>query len=130
MKKSIEKQQAFIKELLELIKANPGVEIIPMVATDVVGGDDFATWAGRWGNAELTQYYISDERIYFKSDDWDELVNEEIDRLIETDKIILGDYDDTPPEIEAAAEKNIDALPWVECIVVNITPEVARHDTD
>ena len=111
----IEKQQKNVSELLELIKKNPDLEIIPMVDYEVIG-DDFCFWAGNWGNARIDEYYNSNERIYFKYYDFEDVTQQILDKLTDEE---CKDLDDE--QIEKLAEQKADALPWVKAIVVNIT---------
>lgn len=103
--KKIEIQQDNIKQLLQLISENPELEIVPMVETECVGGDDYSCWSAEWGKAEIDEYYNSDERIYFKSTDYEELIDERTDT-----------------ESEEEAYFIVDNLEWVKAIVVHIEP--------
>ncbi len=58
-----------IEKLIELVKENPNLPIIPMVNTDVVLSDDYNYWLGSFGTVEIGSYYVSDERIFFDLDD-------------------------------------------------------------
>jgi len=53
------------KELLDLIKANPDLPVIPMVDYEVVCDDCCTYWMGSWGNAKVDEYYIRNERVHF-----------------------------------------------------------------
>ena len=112
----IEKQKKNVSELLELIKKNPDLEIIPMVDYDVIGDDSYSSWAGNWGNARIDEYYNADERIYFKYYDFEDVTQQILDKLTDEE---CKDLDDE--QIEKLAEQKADALPWVKAIVVNIT---------
>ena len=61
-----------INNLLQLIKENPGIEIKPMVDSEVIADDCFSYWCGSWGKAKLDEYWVSDERIYFKENDFED----------------------------------------------------------
>jgi hypothetical protein len=114
--KSIEKQQENISNLLELIKDNPELEIMPMVNNECVGGDDFGYWAAKWGDARVDEQYCPDERIYFKSCDIEELVQEFIDNNYE-------EYPDlSDEELEKLAEEKVSDYDWQKVIVVYIKP--------
>lgn len=102
-----------IKDLLKLIEENPELEILPMVATECVASDDFSYWAAEWGRAEVDEYYTSDERIYFKSDDYEELIDEYFDNLDANIKTDEGEYDEI-------AKEYVDNLKWIKAIVVHI----------
>lgn len=111
MRKETEIQQENFKNLLKLIQENPDLKIVPMVDTEVVANDGFGWWVGFWGKAELGEIYTSDERIYIKDNDYEDLVDEYIDKSFE---------DVTDKEIEIA-EKAIDKLNWIKVILVHIT---------
>src|SRR5690554_4846945 len=69
-------QKQNIDTLLTLIKENPGLEILPMVDSDIVESDEYGWWVGDWGFAEIDEYWCGeggDERIYFKSEDFESL---------------------------------------------------------
>lgn len=108
------RQQENIKQLLELIRENPELEILPMVSSECVPSDDFCYWMGEWGSAEIDEYYCSDERVYFKSQDCEEMIDDWID----------NNYDKYPRSsdellVERAAAA-IEICDWVKAIVVKI----------
>ena len=57
------------EKLLQLIKENPDLPVIPMVNEEVVADDCYSWWMGHWGDSEVTEYYIGKEHVHFKSDD-------------------------------------------------------------
>jgi len=101
-----------IKELLRLVQENPDLPIVPMVDAEIVC-DDCGYWMGSWGHAEIDEYYINDQ-VYFKSDDFDELVEDWADT----------NYDEFPGksgyEIEQIAKEYVGNYKWVKAIVVYI----------
>ena len=107
------KQKENVSKLLELIKENPDIEILPMVATECVCDDSFGYWASEWGSAEVTKYWVGDERVY-QYDDFGDLVDEWID----------NNYEDFPGtsdgELEEIAKKVVSEYEWVDAIVVYI----------
>lgn len=111
--KGLEKQQNNVNELLKLIKENPELEIVPMVDSEI-GGDDYSYYMGEWGTAEIYEYHCSDERIYFKEHDFEELVENFIDNNYEYYKN-LGD-----DELRDVAEREVSNLEWIKAIVVYI----------
>ena len=110
---SINKQKENIAILLNLIAENPDIEILPMVDRDCVFDDSFSYWMGNWGSAEVTKYWISDERVY-QYNDFDELVEEWIDNNYE-DYPGIADY-----ELEEMAKKVVSEYEWVDAIVVYV----------
>ena len=114
--KSIEKQQKNINTLLKLIKENPKLEIVPMVDTECVFSDDYSCWMAEWGKTKVDEYWCGNERIYFKEQDFDTLVEDFID----------NNYEDYPGltdvELEKLAEEKVNSYKWVKAIVVHIQP--------
>lgn len=110
MESEIKIQQEDIRKLLKLAKENPELKIIPMVDSEVIESDDYNCWAGEWSCAEIDECYCDDERIYFKSTDYEELVDEYIDNLTE----------DSNEVVEEHAKKIVDKLPWEKVIAVHI----------
>lgn len=111
---NLEKQQNNVNELLKLIKENPELEIVPMVDSECVQGDDFSYWMAGWGTANIDEYHCSDERIYFKEDDFEELVDDFIDNNYE----LYGNLGDD--KLIELAEKEVSNLEWVKAIVVHV----------
>lgn len=110
---NLEKQKQNVNALLQLIKENPELPIIPMVATECVFDDSYGYWMAEWSKAKVTKYWCSDERIY-QYDDFDELVDDWIDNNYE-------DYDDISEEkVTTIAEKTINSYEWTDAIVVYI----------
>ena len=109
----MKEQKEYVEELLNLIKENPELEIIPLVDGNIC--DDFCGYfTAKWSKAYVDKYFIDDERIYF-IDDCDELIEREIDRL-------FPENDDYDEEMEKEAEKAVDAYDWKKAIFVHIRP--------
>lgn len=104
-------QQERIKHLLQLIQENPDLPIIPMVDTEVVCSDDFGSWLGSWGNARLDEYYHTDDRVYFREYDEEDLEQQ-----------IIDDYEEeiTDEELEKKAKEIVASYEWIKCIAVRI----------
>lgn len=116
MKKEIEIQQDNLKILIDLMKDNPTLEVIPMVDSDVVGSDDYNCWSGKFGKAELDETWSNDERIYFKSWDEEELIDNAMDDFSFNPKLDkLSDE-----ELTKMAEERVDSLEWEKVIVLRI----------
>lgn len=102
-----------LAQLLDLMKENPHLPVLPMVNEEVVCDDSWAYWMGSWGHSEIYQYIVRNGRIYFKDDEDHFEFLERIDyyRRVE---------DMTDEEVNAA----YDELPWKKAIFVYInTPE-------
>lgn len=113
MIKQSEIQNENVKTLLDLIKDNPDLLILPMVDGEVVAGDDYSNWAGSFGNSEVDYIWNNGEKIHFRSTDFEELVEKEITRL----EYVGKRWNRT---VEEQAEKNINDLEWQKVIVVQI----------
>ncbi|QIW88779.1 hypothetical protein P59_182 [Bacillus phage P59] len=112
--KKLDKQKANIDQLLQLVKENPDLEIVPMVNYEVCASDDFSSWMGGWGKAEVEEVYHSDERIYFRSQDEDEIAEQIYDNLE------LGDPKWTEEDLCRITDEKLKEIPWEKVIVVNI----------
>lgn len=102
-----------LAQLLDLMKENPHLPVVPMVRSEIVCDDCFAYWMGSWGDARVDRYLLTDNRILFKGDDdpYEALLH-----IMDPDKLDRM----TMKEIDAA----YDALPWKKAIIVYIeTPE-------
>jgi hypothetical protein len=84
-----------------------------MVNYEVVADDGYCYWAGSWEKAYIDEVYVSDERIYFKSNDFEDLTQKYID------KTFITSIDNEIEEKEA--EEYVDNLPWEKVVVVYIT---------
>ena len=60
-----------IQLLLQLIKENPGLPVIPMVYYEVVDGD-YNRWMGSIGDCYVGEYAILNERYYEDRDEFEE----------------------------------------------------------
>lgn len=103
-----------IKSLLELIKENPELPIVPMVDAEIVG-NEYGRWSGTWGKAMVDRYVVADigweTRIIFESDG---------DVLEALEKYLTNDEFERLSDDEAEWQKVYDSLPWTKAIIVNI----------
>lgn len=60
-----------IQLLLQLIKENPGLPVIPMVYYEVVDGD-YNRWMGSIGDCYIGEYAILNEQYYEDRDEFEE----------------------------------------------------------
>ena len=99
--------------MLKLIENNPDLEILPMVNSEVVAGDGYACWCGSFGTSEIDYVWADSDRVYFRSHDEDEMIDD-----------LMEDLDGTQfPNLEALekeATKRIDEYQWQKVIVVYI----------
>lgn len=110
-------QKERLAELFRLIKENPELPILPMVDSEIVADDYCTRWTGSWGSAEITEYYITEERVHFKDvDDWGEISD-----VLSSE---FG-YDVYETMSDNTAKEVYENLPWIKAIAVNIDlPEV------
>jgi hypothetical protein len=112
----LKKQQERTSNLLQLIEQNPGLEIMPLVDYECVLGDDFRYWGAEWGESRVDEYYCPDETIYFKENNFDDLVDQYIDDNFE-------DYPNlSDEELEKLAKEKVSGYEWKKVIVVYIKP--------
>lgn len=103
-----------ISELIQLVKDNPELEVVPMVDSDIVG-DDWAVYAAQLAVAQIDEYVISprDNTVMFKGDD---------DVFGTLEEYFCGaDYDELPEDLEGC-RPIYDNLPWKRAIIVYIKP--------
>lgn len=115
------KKKERIKHLLRLIEENPDLEIVPMVDNEVCAGDDYSTWCGSWGESRVDETYSSDERIYFRSIDDEDLVDKYADNIF--DELFPNRMSLEDEESETVNKKAIEIvnnLDWKKVIVVSI----------
>ncbi len=111
----MDKQKENVSNLFKLIKENPDLPIVPMVATECVCGDEHGYWKAEWGSAKVTKYWMNEEGIY-QYDDFSELVDEWVETNYDDEK-----YKNlTDEEIETIAEEVVNGYDWVDAIMVYI----------
>ena len=59
------------QKLIELIKENPDLPIIPMVYYEVVG-EDYGNWVGRFSTCYIGEYALFQEKYYEDRDKFEE----------------------------------------------------------
>ena len=104
-----------IEKLLELVKENPDLPIVPMVDSEIVA-DDYGYWMGKWGNCEVKEYYLGEERVHFKDDDVENVLCDMVGCHYGCDKNGNDIYDLSDDEWE----KLYQGIPWIKCIIVYI----------
>lgn len=101
------------EKLLQLIKENPELPIVPMVDSEIVGDDSYGWWIGRWGNAEVGHYYLGRECVHFKEeDDEEDVLNDLAGSEYGRDIYDLSDKE---------WDELYDSIPWIKAIMVRIT---------
>lgn len=112
MKKAIDYQKEKVTELLELIKGNPNLPIVPMVDSEVIGDDSSDRWMGSWGGCRIAEYIIREEQIYYRDDeDWGKI-----------ESLLSEDYGcDVFAEMDDETAKRVYMeMPWIRAIIVAI----------
>lgn len=105
-----------MNDLIKLITENPDLPIIPMVDSEVVA-DDGGYWMGKWGRCEVTEYYMGRERVWFKDDDEEDVLNDLVGCRYGHDYDGNDIYELSDDEWDALYKK----VPWKKVIVVYIT---------
>lgn len=112
----VNNQKSKIEHLLSLIKENPDLEIMPLVDSEIVAGDDCGWWVADWGKARVDHYWYDDERAYAKSEDFDRMVEDKCDLLYgDPDYADLSDDD-----FRKKIEEMIEGYDWQKVIFVKI----------
>ena len=104
-------------EIIKLIDENPDLPIVPMVDSEVVPDDSCAYWLGNWGRCKVTEYYLGRERMHFKGDDQEIVLNDLVGCQYSHDPQGRDIYDLSVEERDALYK----SIPWKKCIVVYIT---------
>ena len=99
--------------LIELVRENPDLPIVPMTYYEVCGGDT-GYWLGQVESVEIREYAINewneDDAVLFKDEFGDE------DKLIES--IAEYKYDGTEDDYDKAEKEAKDM--WTKAIIVRI----------
>lgn len=107
----IKKQIENGNELLQLIKDNPNLPILPFVATECCFDDSYNYWMAEWGKSRVSKYYVSNEMVY-SYEDYETLVEKWIDDNYE-------DYPDlSDEELQKKAEEIVNSYEWIDAILV------------
>ena len=116
-----------MNDFLALVIENPELDVIAMVeGSEIVDGENHNRWLGSIGESSVECVCHLDDRIYFRDDDEDEIIEDYIENNYED---YLGIYMDdfnsqqrakNLPKLKKDAEKYCDGLPWKKVIVLNI----------
>lgn len=110
----MQKQNENIEKLIQLTKDNPEIEIVPMVNYEVCCGDEFRYWLGSWGEPRLDEIYRTEDYIYFKSTNYDHLIDNAMDDIDFSDEAL------TDEEMEKKAKERVNGYKWEKCIAIYI----------
>lgn len=56
-------------KLFALMAAHPELPVVPMVDSDIVADDGCMRWLGSWGDSDVREYVLGNERVCFRDDD-------------------------------------------------------------
>ena len=124
------------EKLLELIRDNPELPVVPMVDSDVVA-DDCGRWMGKFGFCEMGEYALYDDRYFDDRDSFkeayydfndDELCEKfEFNPRITEYSVARGEYDAKDLLVNDKNEKLLDAYLdevadeyFTKAIIVNV----------
>ncbi len=99
--------------LLELMKENPDLPVLPFVDADVIS-DDSGYWLGSWGIMGVDEYIVpldSDAPVMFKSDN---------DIFGTLEKCLNHEEFEKLPYAEWECRQIYEDLPWKKAIIVYI----------
>ena len=103
-----------LNDLIQLMKDNPDLPVIPMVDSDIVAGDEYGYWMASFGSCSIKEFAVDrwygDGVIRYRDDSRAE------ESLIEA--IAERKYDGTDEDYEKAKEE-ADKL-WTKAIIVKI----------
>lgn len=116
MKRDIEIQQENVNTLIRLMNENPTLKVVPMVYSEVIKSDYYSWWLGEFGEVGIDECYSEDERIYFKS--WDE--EDLIEEAIEDFKYNYDLEHLSEESLEKLAKARVDKFDWEKVIVIRI----------
>lgn len=109
----MEKHNEQTKRLLSLVEENPTLRVFPMVHYEVVAGDDYAYWGGIFESVSVDEVYTNDERIWFRSEDEESMIDDVFENIETTD---IPDDDDA----KARAAEIVKNYEWEKVIVLRI----------
>lgn len=108
---------AYVDEFLKLVKENPDLTIVPMVDGEIVADDCYRWWMGSWGHSEITEYYLGREKVHFKDDDEEDVLNDMVGCQYGKTKDGRDIYELSDDDWN----KEYKNIPWTKAIVVYIT---------
>jgi len=106
-------QKVLIEKLAQLNKEYPELEVIPMFPSEQ---DSHGELRGEIAAVYIDKYFTKDGTIYFRHDDWDELLDSLIWDIDNFDKL---DEDEQAKEI-TRCEQIICKYPWKSCVALSI----------
>lgn len=110
-----------LEQFINLVKENPDLEVICMVDEEIVPDDGYSRYMAGIGKSWVDEYWQKDERIYFKSEDLEE-IREDIEEEIWHDSYAtegsLSEYEESQLKYDVHTEMG--NIPWQKAIILNI----------
>ena len=102
------------EELLKLVAENPDLPVVPMVDSEVCGGDEYGYWLGEFGRSEVGEYALFDDRYFTDREELEERYAD----------YVADDYPEMSDEDFFAMVKEKTKDWWIKAILVYIeTPD-------
>ncbi|MNW66001.1 hypothetical protein D3C74_444350 [compost metagenome] len=95
-----------------MIAENPDLRVLPMVDSEIVADDGYNRWVAVFGSAQVDEVTSRGERIFIRSEDEEQLIDEAYDKL---DGETLTDE-----EALEKAKATVVGYGWEKVILVNI----------
>jgi len=81
------------EKLLQLVKENPTLPVVPLVYSEIVCDDGYAYWLGQFGDCDVSEYACYNERFYTDREELEEDYynrhDEEYDSSMSDDEITM-----------------------------------------
>lgn len=107
------KQKNNLKTLIHLMIENPNLRVLPFVDYEVVCDDSFTRWVGSFGKAFIDEVYCGNEKIYIRTLNEGDLIEQEADYLLDNNDIMED-------EAFKKAEEIVNNFNWEKVIILYI----------
>lgn len=106
------------QKLLNLVRENPDLEVIPIVCDDVVADDyeGYDFWYGDWGNCMVGESIHTKDGVYTREDYYWEVLRS----VFGAEALMAMDDEEE--------QKQYEALPWKKAIIVYITGRAGGNE--
>jgi len=108
-----------VERLKSLVLANPGLELVPFIWSEVYFSDGSKWWAGEIKEVFIGEYYSYKGSLYYKDHEFDDLFQRIMKERI--DNIPSSSLELTRLEIQVTNE--ILGFPWKKAIIVYISEQ-------
>lgn len=115
---ALEGKNLMTARLIQMIRENPELPVVPMVNEEVVADDTHSWWLGEFGMCSIDSYYsdADAERVWLKADDEEDLLDKWADD--HSDEIEEMSNAEAEVYINKRGKAWIESLPWVRAIIV------------